>query len=153
MAIPIIVKDGLEYCPDTGWFYRNGERAGGSDYTKGYRRILWNGKRYKEHRLAWYFCTGEWPKGQIDHIDEDKANNKISNLRDVSQTINMYNKSKAHCNNKSKFLGVSKITKGYEARLRIGKHVLYLGIYKTPEEANSVYSKKKKEVMESYENV
>ena len=104
----VAFKD-LEYCPDTGSFFwkktRNqmaveGSEAGCVD-NKGYRVITYDGKRYKAHRLAWFFVHNQWPKNQIDHIDENKSNNRISNLRDVSQSVNQHNISIARKDNTS----------------------------------------------------
>lgn len=136
MAIP-----DLTYDPLTGKFFRfsTGDRAGGSDYTKGYRRIMYQGKRYKEHVLAWYFYYGTWPKHQIDHINGIKDDNRISNLRDVSQSKNLYNKQKAHKNSTTGFLGVSKSGEKFVARLRVGPRLVHLGTFNTPEEAHLHY--------------
>jgi hypothetical protein len=80
---------GVEYDPDTGWFTRNGERAG-SLYSNGYRHIYIGGKRYKEHRLAFLFMTGEMPE-QVDHINRNRSDNRWHNLRPVTSRQNMEN--------------------------------------------------------------
>lgn len=129
----------LTYDPDTGHFYRNNERAGTPDCTKGYRQIMWKGVMYKEHRLAWFFHTGKWPENQIDHINGIKDDNRIANLRDVSQTINMYNKQAAYCNSKTGYLGVSFSGKKYVARIRVNKKLIHLGTFDTPELAHQHY--------------
>ena len=69
------------------------------DKNIGYRKIKYNNKRYLCHRVAWVICYGKLPDNQIDHIDGDRDNNSLVNLRDVSQTINARNvkgKSKPH---------------------------------------------------------
>jgi hypothetical protein len=129
----------LIYNPETGWFTRKGKRAGASDCCKGYRRIMYESKVYKEHRLAWYFHYGVWPENQIDHINGIKDDNRIENLRDVSQTINMYNKVNAYETNPTGYLGVATSGKKYQARLKVDSKLLYLGTYDTPEEAHKVY--------------
>lgn len=129
----------LTYNPEEGVFYRGNHRAGGSDCSKGYRRIMYNGKRYKEHVLAWYFYYGIWPSNQIDHINGNKSDNRIVNLRDVTQTINMYNKQKAHKNSMTGYLGVSQNRSRYVARIRVKDKLIYLGSYSTPEEAQQHY--------------
>lgn len=107
----------LEYDEITGIFSwkspgRNrivGERAGYLHHT-GYRYIELKSRPYAEHRLAWLYCFQEWPIGQIDHIDLDRSNNILDNLREVSNRVNATNKtnnSKYGHNiskNKSKFL-------------------------------------------------
>lgn len=130
----------LIYNPTTGWFTRNGKRAGSSDCCKGYRQVMWNSKLYKEHRLAWFFHYGEWPNQQIDHINEIKDDNRIINLRDVCQTVNMYNKSSAYKPNKTKYLGVGVSGNKYQARIRVNKKLIYLGTFETAQQANCVYT-------------
>ena len=39
-----------------------------------------NGKFYHLHRLVWFYSTGAWPIGVIDHVNRDRADNRISNL-------------------------------------------------------------------------
>jgi HNH endonuclease len=55
-------------------------------------RIGLDGKLYVASRIAWLMYYGEWPSQLIDHIDGDRMNNRIRNLRDVSHTVNMNNR-------------------------------------------------------------
>ncbi|ECH9128545.1 HNH endonuclease [Salmonella enterica subsp. enterica] len=59
-------------------------------HNKGYWRITHANKCYLAHRLAWFFCYGVWPK-EIDHIDNNKLNNSIGNLREVTHQLNQLN--------------------------------------------------------------
>lgn len=63
-------------------------------------------KSYFAHRLAWFYCFGEWPVGQIDHIDGDPLNNRLGNLRDVSDKTNKENIKGPRKNNRLGVLGV-----------------------------------------------
>lgn len=77
------VNGSLHYDAVTGIFTRKGKRAGNVD-GRGYRQVCLNGKRYKEHHVAWFMVNGVWPKDIgmcIDHIDGNRSNNAISNLR------------------------------------------------------------------------
>ena len=86
------------------WHTKNcGKVAGSKD--RGYLVITLLGKLYRQHRLMWLYVYGEFPK-EIDHIDGNGHNNKISNLRNVNRSINMRNKKK-HKNNTSGHCGVS----------------------------------------------
>lgn len=87
----------FSYDPSTGVLMRNTERARKATRkpTAGrYVQINILGKSYYAHRLAWLIHYGEWPAGDIDHINRDKGDNRIANLRDVSR--------KENCNNRQK---------------------------------------------------
>ena len=116
----------LKYDPDTGeftWRERaetyplplsvirafNTRNAGKPVYEekhKGYGRLSLLGKRYKSHRVAWAMHTGDWPVDQIDHINGIRSDNRIENLRAVTQTENSRNM-KIPSNNMSGVIGVS----------------------------------------------
>jgi len=57
----------------------------------GYLRIGIDGVRYPAHRLAWLYVRGEFPKDVIDHINRKPSDNRIVNLRSVSQQENTKN--------------------------------------------------------------
>ncbi|MBZ6396554.1 MULTISPECIES: HNH endonuclease [Pantoea] len=119
---------------------RNGGLAGSIDY-QGYRRIIISGRGYRAHHIAWLITTGCWPKDQIDHINGKKADNRIVNLREATNTENNRNKG-IRKDNHSGFKGVSKMGKKWKAELKHGKTRIYLGLYLTPEEAHNAYAKK-----------
>ena len=133
------LKEMLSYDPDTGnifWkispnlgYTKAGDIAGTID-NKGYRVISVGYKRYKAHRLAWYLYYGEWPKNQIDHIDRNKLNNCISNLRDVTQEINQSN-SCVRKDSTSGYRGISwnKTRKKWQARIQINGKRKELGFF------------------------
>jgi len=101
---PPEVKDSLR------WNSRYGGVECGTIDDKGYRRILFRfdgGKpfRIRTHQLAWFIVMGNLVAGEVDHIDQDKLNNRIDNLRDVPKGINQRN-SKLNSNNTSGISGV-----------------------------------------------
>ncbi len=107
------VRELLDYDPEIGFFtwkprgipkFDNrfaGRRAGAQSRYEG---IMINHKRYSAHRLAWFHYYGEWPD-HIDHIDGDGLNNRIANLRSVTNTVNSRNQ-RMHSTNTSGFNGV-----------------------------------------------
>lgn len=101
----------LAYNPKTGKFtwlkvkYPRKRQAGsksGRHWVIGFR-----GVEYKAHRLAFLLMTGKWPQHYVDHIDRNPLNNKWSNLRDVTHSVNCRNR-KLQWNNTSGQAGVQK---------------------------------------------
>jgi hypothetical protein len=88
----------FDYDPLTGIFTRK-VRIGihkpgsiaGSPQNKGYIQMYVDKKNYLAHRLAWLYIYGSFPKIQIDHINRIKTDNRIDNLRDVSNSENQHN--------------------------------------------------------------
>ena len=71
----------------------------------GYVQIKVLHKLYPAHRLIWFLVHGEWPKNEVDHIDGNKSNNRIENLRDVTKSQNQQNRLKTK-QNSSGYKGV-----------------------------------------------
>ena len=109
-----------------------GKRAGCFNKLSGYREVMFRYHTYKEHRLIWAFMFKEWPRGEIDHIDQDKTNNNISNLRDTSHATNQLN---------IPAIGVKKrpFKERWQARIRASYKYKTLGDYDSFEEACCVY--------------
>lgn len=84
----------------------NGGPAFNRDSGNGYLMGTLLGKNYKAHRVAYAIHTGDWPEGEVDHIDGDRRNNKPENLRDVSKSVNQRNCA-VSANNTSGVTGVS----------------------------------------------
>jgi hypothetical protein len=122
-------------------FYKAGMPASTSG-ARGYRAIRLKGKSYREHRLIWILHFGEIPEGlEIDHIDRNRSNNNIENLRVVTHAQNVANSSVRNTS-KSGIRGVSKTKTGkWVARITTGLHYLHLGTFDTKEEAAEAYNK------------
>jgi hypothetical protein len=154
--LPSLAKlnDLLDYDPETGlftWKKTSSNRAvagsiAGTLHRSGYPMIKINGKRYRSHRLAYKMFYGSDPVDQVDHIDCDKSNNKIANLRDATRSQNQKNRG-AQKNNTSGFKGVSYLSKRkrWLAQIWYNHKKIYLGSYKTKEDAASAYEKAAKE--------
>ena len=141
------LKEVLKYSPEEGIFIwlnskgscRKGAMAG-SVHKTGYHRVVINRKSYLLHRLAWMYTYGEFPKNFIDHIDGNKSNNRLSNLRVCSQSENMQN-SKLRLDNTSGFKGVSQIsqTGKWQVNASLQGKITFLGQYVDKEEAINTY--------------
>jgi hypothetical protein len=137
----------LVYDPSTGHFtwkqrvakcIQIGSIAGNTNKI-GYVTIGLRKKVYKAHRLAWLYIHGEWPDGLIDHINGDKSDNRLVNLRVVNETGNSENVRKPNKRNKSGFMGVIWFQNKWRANITINRKTKWLGDYATPEEAHAAY--------------
>ena len=127
----------LTYSPLTGHFHwhkrkngcRKSQRAGyiGVD---GYCTIRINGTLYKAHRLAWFYVHKRWPSKFIDHVNGDRGDNRLENLREAEHSDNIQN-SKLSKLNKSGYKGVSfhKRRRKWRARIRARGEVFELGFF------------------------
>ena len=92
----------LHYDPATGqftWKWRiNGRmrpdprclgKIAGTKNKSGYVAIGIDGKLYRAGRLAWLYFYGSWPTNTIDHINHDRTDNRICNLRDITNAENV----------------------------------------------------------------
>jgi len=73
------------------WNARYAGKLAFQTVCNGYRHGAIFSRRYFAHRVIWLFATGNWPENQIDHINGDRSDNRISNLRDVTKAENMKN--------------------------------------------------------------
>lgn len=110
-------------------------QVSGSVSRGGYLRTQVAGKLYYNHRLVWFMFHGTWPKA-LDHVNGNKLDNRIENLRECNQAQNMQNVS----NKKSNTTGVKGVgwrpTKGkYRARIVVDGKEICVGHYLTLEEA------------------
>lgn len=150
------LRELLNYNPETGEFTRrvsttNSVRVGdiaGSVHHTGYLRIRVDGHQYLAHRLAWLYTHGEWPKNEIDHIDGNKTNNRIANIRDVTPSVNQQNQRKARSG--TGFLGVTLSQGRFRALIGVAGKQHYLGNYDTPELAHAAYLNAKRRFHEGF---
>lgn len=154
----------LSYDPETGLFVWN-ERSP-SEFLGGVRGAEWEcarwnsryagkvagnrsqytsikirGTLYKAHRLAWLICHGEFPEDMIDHVNGDKHDNRICNLRKATRAENMFNRGEPKKKSAIGFKGVhfSKSAQCYIAVITYFKKRKFLGQFSTPEEAHEAY--------------
>lgn len=153
-----MITDYLNYDPETGfirWIKKPapkiiiGDMAG--NISNGYLQIKFKGKNYFAHRLAWLIHFGKWPEKVIDHIDGNRSNNKIDNLRDVSITINLQNIKNSYPSNKStRLLGSYPYNKSdkFYSKICVNGNDLILGTFNTAEEAHQRYLEAKRNLHE-----
>lgn len=112
--------------------------------TDGYQAIKIRGKFYKVHRLAWLYIHGRWPLDQIDHINRQKLDNRIENLRECSRQQNMRNTDKYRTNS-SGYKNVHWVNGKWRAVVNDGKQRT-LGYFRDPQAAAIVAAQAEREV-------
>lgn len=143
------LRNEILYDPGTGLFTRKatGQRAGWGE-SHGYRKISIGCVKYYEHRLAWLYMIGEWPKNKIDHIDGDRSNNAFANLREATDAVNAQNIKNAQTNNKLGLLGVYQKSHRFIARIYANGRETVIGRFDSAEEAHVAYLTAKRIVHE-----
>lgn len=93
------------------------------------------------------YTYGHWPKGHLDHINRDRTDNRIENLRDITPAENQHN-SNVLKNNTSGFRGVnwSSDMGKWVAKICINRKQIYLGAFKRVEDAANAYLSASKEL-------
>jgi len=143
------LKENISYDPDTGvltWVNRVcnrvkvGDEVGGTDYF-GYRILKRTVKRgalnYKCHRIAWFLSYGILPD-LLDHINHNRSDNRLSNLRSVNSYQNSFNRGLTEgCTIRAK--GVFKQYDKHTASIKVAGVKIHLGTFDTLEEAARAY--------------
>lgn len=128
----------FRYDPLTGILYRQharGEKVG-SATSNGYLVVSVHGKQYQVHRLVWFITYGKWPIGNIDHLNRIKTDNRLSNLRDVTQQVNAMNSSTA-----DRVFGPMSSPDGWIVRLPCFDEIRELGPFATHGDAHAAFSR------------
>jgi hypothetical protein len=145
----VYIRERLDYDPGTGvfvwrycetmprrWNTRWAGKVAGTDHNHGYRQIMIG--RHFAHRLAWVIATGEWPQDQLDHVNGVRNDNRISNLRIVSNTENGRNAA-MRSDNTSGVTGVcwAKREGKWMAYITVDQRLINLGYFDNPADAIS----------------
>lgn len=101
----------------------------GRGYLHGF---IWR-KAYSAHRVAWALHYGEWPH-VIDHINGNASDNRIVNLRSVTQSINSRNK-RLQSNSPTEHFGVRRMNSRWQARIKVRGKLTHIGTFDTYGEA------------------
>ena len=150
-TLPIeYLRERLRYEPDTGrlfWLdYEDMSKswrtrwAGKDAFTtvnsEGYHIGTIDRVPLRAHRVIWALANSEWPTNQIDHINNIKTDNRITNLRVVTNQENNRNMP-MRCNNTSGVTGVNwhKPLHKWRAQIKIDGRTKHLGYFETLEEA------------------
>lgn len=149
---PEVLRQLLRYDADTGVLYWR-VREDDSSWSKrlagkpalhcknshGYRSGAVMGCRVKAHRAVWAIINGRWPIAEIDHVNGDRGDNRIENLRDVSRQQNAMNRHASF--GSSQYKGVKRTRAGkWCAVIKNGPKQTQIGTYLTECEAAQAYN-------------
>lgn len=146
--------ENLIYDPDLGKLFwtkqslRSNRDLGkpvGSKHSAGYLEfrvgVLGKKKAYLVHRVCWFLHHGSWPQNDIDHIDGNRLNNKIDNLRVCTRAENCRNSVSKVGSSIYKGVQWDKVRKKWQANIVFNNKRVFLGRYDTELEAAKVYNK------------
>jgi hypothetical protein len=140
--IKLAIEKGFTYDPSTGNIYGSSGKLIINKSGRGYiYPTIWFERKIHQffgHTFAWYVTYGKMPDSQIDHINGIKDDNRISNLRDVTNQQNHFNKTK------SKGYYWREDSKKWQSQIGIDGKTIYLGSFYTEEEAHQSYLDAKK---------
>ena len=142
------MREYIKYDPDSGLMTWQkvlsnrgvvGSECGSNLDDKGYKRVCFMGKQYRAHRVAWALYYGKEPTDQIDHINGNRVDNRICNLRLATNTENSRNAGLSK-NNTSGFTGVTwhKRCNKWVAQITVNRKNHNLGLYADKNEAIKV---------------
>lgn len=130
----------LEYDQETGHFVRRGNpKILGGDNGQGYLIICLSGQRYRAHRLAVFYVTGQWPAHEVDHINGNRSDNRWENLRLVTGNVNSQNRREAQKNSSTGLLGVRPFRGRFRSVIALNHKRKHLGTFETAIEAHQAY--------------
>lgn len=149
------LKEQLHYDPESGKFTRlvaasNNVRVGdvaGQKYD-GYVRIQVLGVRRMAHCLAWFYMTGNYPTGEIDHRNGIRDDNRWGNLREGDHFINQQNIRRARSTSTTGKLGVSRKKNKFQSSIRVNGKKMHLGTFATADLAHQAYLSAKRKYHE-----
>lgn len=142
------LREIVNYDPETGeftWKFCHRRRTNkdgkvGHLSASGYVQMYVDGINTRAHRLAWLYVHGVYPGGHIDHINGDRADNRIANLRDVAPAVNSQNRPAFSKANKLKAVGVFEYKGGFRAEITALGRRHHFGVYETLAEARAAYN-------------
>lgn len=139
---------------DTIWNTRYADTSAGTVNAHGYLIITLDMNKIAAQRLAWIYCTGKWPLEHLDHIDGNKLNNRLDNLRLASTAQNSWNTGKKK-RNTSGIKGVfwDKSRGKWLAAIGYKRKIINLGRYDDKEEAAKAYRDAAKRLHGEYMNL
>lgn len=140
------LREVYSYDPETGVVSKHGAPVGAHVENNGYMRFRIRSSRLgintlaSVHRVAWFFISGEFPPGDVDHVNMNRSDNRACNLRAASRSENMRNVTKCATPTSSRYKGVSMTRHGkWAAEITVDKERIRLGRFWSEKDAAQAY--------------
>ena len=147
------VRELLDYSPNSGLLtwrvtlphckHKPGDVAG-CVATDGYVVVGVDCWYYKAHRLIWLHVHGDWPAQCVDHMNGNRSDNRLCNLRSACKSMNVQNVHGASKRSQSGLLGVRKYGKKWRSAIMVDGRIQHLGTFEAPELAQNAYLEMKR---------
>jgi hypothetical protein len=136
-----LVRKWFAYDPETGVLSRKlTRRSNGSLWLNpDAHRVLFMGTQYQVTHIIWVIYHGKWPDNFIDHINHDRKDRRIVNLREADYNQNCWNRLERNMNGKGVYHGGDSTLRPWKAQIQVNNKYVYLGRYETKEEAHQAY--------------
>lgn len=141
--------DDLIYDHETGYLWWSCSGKGrkldtpvGTVSPNGYRNLTLNRKQYKAHHVVWYLAYGYWPT-QIDHINRNKDDNRLENLREVDCSLQQHNRKMPLPSSGLTGAHWNKAKNKFKSSIKVDGKNVHLGYFNTAKEASKAYLKEK----------
>lgn len=145
--LPDRLRKLITYDKTTGKLFNLGGKEVFCQNHQGYKRGQFQYKNLYAHRVVWLLHYGEWPKNTVDHINGDKTDNRIENLRDVTLKENAKNKP-IRKDSRTGVCGVSIRYGKYYSTIKVGDKTVWLGYFDSLHDAT--IARKEAEVKFNY---
>lgn len=136
-----VVKAWFSYNPETGTLTRELKHRSNipNEVNMDRGRVWFFGVLYQVTHIIWVVYHGKWPDEFIDHIDHNRQNNRIENLREATRAQNGWNRIEQNGNGKGVTFRPEKIERPWQAQIQTNNEKMHLGFYTTKEEAAEAY--------------
>lgn len=145
------IREVLDFYPESGelvWIKKISANTvlgsiAGTVASGGYMQVGIDKRIYRYHHIVWFLFYGKWPASELDHINGDRKDNRVCNLRESDRSTNLAN-TKTPANNTSGFKGVlfcrDKKSKRWRACIGVNNKTVHLGYFDTAQSAHEAYA-------------
>ena len=152
------LKERYSYNAETGDVVRiqDGKIAKSESYGYIRVRLTFDGRQLDvpAHRMAWALCFGKWPEHQVDHINGNRSDNRLCNLREATHKQNQWNRAGHADRRKSPYAGVHSLPNGkWRGMIMVSGKRHHLGVFDNPNDAFAAYQNASREMRGEFSRI